>query len=161
MIDLRDYVKPNLIIKLEPGPFSQIVDILISACAQDSSLYKEALASVLASTKSGVSQEINLGKGFALIHARSSQCQTIKFTLGLLPSSKPYMKGEAVQFLFCIILPDSESRQYLSLLARLGRLLNQEDSSSVFAKAAAVCHAANLPTAQTLIMDYIQSFETI
>ncbi|GAB6090045.1 PTS sugar transporter subunit IIA [Spirochaeta dissipatitropha] len=78
------------------------------------------------------SKEINLGKGFALSHARIDGISSIEISLGLFGRETGYLKGEPVHSVFCIIIPTDQSRSYLTIMSRLSRFLLQDGIDAIF-----------------------------
>ncbi len=160
MVDLLDYLKPDRVILLDASGYESILKQAVSLCAGNAKLELNVLQSIKASSRTNAPQDINLGKGFALVHARSDEASDITMSLGLLPKAIHLIKGDLVQALFCIILPNAKSRMYLSLLARLGRLLNQEDAVEVFQEARDRLVAGESNECAKIIIDYISAFES-
>lgn len=82
-------------------------------------------------TNSGV-QEINLGHGFALSHHRMDDVNDINLSIGIVEKKVRYFKGPPVKAIFCVILPDAKSREYLSLMAKLTRFLSLPGTPGFF-----------------------------
>lgn len=78
------------------------------------------------------SKEINLGKGFALSHARLDGISTIEVSVGLFGRETDYLKGEPVHTVFCIIIPTDQARRYLTIVSRLSRYLLQDGIDTTF-----------------------------
>ena len=69
------------------------------------------------------SKEINLGSGFAMSHLRLEEIQNTYLSVGLLGSKTDYLKGDPVHTVFCILIPQDKSREYLSFMTNLSRFL--------------------------------------
>lgn len=77
-------------------------------------------------------KEVDMGSGFFLVHTRTPEISEIRVSVGLLPGLIKYRRGESAHTVLCIIVPDSMSRTYLSMMARLSRFLSQPTAQDVF-----------------------------
>ena len=102
---------------------------------------------------------MNLGKGFALVHARHDDCQEVRFALGLLPEQRNLYRGENIHTVIGIVLPSSQARQYLAFLARFGRLMYAPEASALFAEAGKRLAAGEEQVAQKKLIDFVHTFE--
>ncbi len=72
-------------------------------------------------------QEINIGKGIALAHERYDELEELYVSIGLLKQPVRYQKGAPVQMVLCVLLPNSKSREYLSMMAKFTRFLETKE----------------------------------
>ena len=161
MINLLSYFSPESVIMLQDDAYSQLMEQLVDHCLSgySSDIRGNILAEIRSKSRSSSPQDINLGRGFALIHAKTDEVHDIRTALGILPHPRKLLKGERIRSIFCIILPPSESREYLSLLARLGRMLRQKDAPKAFESASKLFRAGDSDEARACIMGLLQRFE--
>ena len=123
MISLLDYVTETSVFTISEKNHRGILKELMNKTLEDYSenVRDQAYTGIL--EKSSI-QEINLGKGIALSHHRMDSVTGINFALGILDKKTRYFKGPPVKAVFCIIIPEAESRNYLSFMAKLTRFLS-------------------------------------
>lgn len=131
MVDLSHYITSGSILEVSPGHHEGILRQLVDLCLPDFPADSRAAVTREILDK-GRRQEINLGEGFALSHARLDDLSDIRVGVGLLPAPTRYVSGPPVRTIFCIILPTSQSRQYLQMMARLTRLISRPEAAAVF-----------------------------
>ena len=161
MIDLLTYFTPDSVIPMEDTSYIKMMESLVYHCLKDypQEVRQKALEDIQSKSRSRSPQDINLGKGFALIHSKIDEVEHIHTAVGLLPKPKKLLKGERIQSLLCIILPSSQGRVYLSLLAKLGRLLQQQEAQKTFSAAGKLLASGNHEDAAQRITDLIREFE--
>ncbi len=161
MINLLQYFTRKSILPLTDIPYHQVMSYLISHCLADypSHIQEEALTTIQSKSRTRSPQDINLGRGFALIHAKVDKVDHIHLVVGILPKAKKLLKGEKVQSLFCIIIPSSESRIYLSMLARLGRMLRDPEAAKAFKHAGKLLSQGKHDEGSDIIISYVTKFE--
>ncbi|AFG36919.1 PTS sugar transporter subunit IIA [Spirochaeta africana] len=148
MITLSQMIAPHRLLDLETTEHLPALEIMIKSALPraSSSLQFHALEEIRSHSSS---KEINLGKGFALSHARLDAITEIEAVVGLFRQPTGYLEGEPVHSVFCILIPSDQSHTYLSLMARLSRFLLQDGIDDIFLGGD---HAA--------IVTAVQSFET-
>ncbi|MCA1753891.1 MAG: PTS sugar transporter subunit IIA [Spirochaeta sp.] len=134
MVSLLSYISTDRIVDIDSQQREEILKQLIAktlegeASGLQDKVYKEI-------TSKSHKKEVNMGKGFALAHARIEGIEDIRVSVGLLPNKIKYRKGDPVHTIFCIAIPNDMSRVYLSLMARLTRMLSLPDAGPKFEKA--------------------------
>ncbi|TVR68381.1 MAG: hypothetical protein EA427_10740 [Spirochaetaceae bacterium] len=133
MKSLLEYIPADRIIPVETDRREEILRILIAAALPEEpeSFHERIYSDITAFSRK---KEVNLGNGFFLVHTRTSEIPEICISVGLLSKSVRYRRGETAHTVLCIIVPDSMSRTYLSLMARLSRFLSRPDAEEVFLK---------------------------
>ncbi len=161
MVNLLDYFQPSSILPLEDSSYPELMETMVDHClsGHESSVRQHALQEIRSKSRTRSPQDINLGRGFALIHAKTDQVDQIHTAVGILPKPKKLLKGERIQNILCIILPSSESRTYLSLLARLGRMLRHKEASMAFASAGKLFSSGRGDEAKQAVMELLKQFE--
>ncbi|GEM_PF-3531553 len=161
MINLLSYITPETIFPLQDDPYSELLEEIAGRCLADyhESIRKEALEEIRKKSRSRSPQDINLGKGFALVHAKIEELTRIHVAVGILPKPKKLLKGDRIHTLFGMFLPTSESRHYLSMLARLGRLLQEKEASRAFSTAGKLFSEGKQDQAKEQVMSLITKFE--
>ncbi len=129
MIRLLNYINKNNIVELETTKTDIYARQLIENCLgdKDANVQQEALSQFKTKYK-----ELNLTKGFSLIHLRIDSIQKIRLSVGIFPEPKKITKNEYVNAVFCIVIPDTKCRTYLSLMAHLTRLLSKNNAGDLF-----------------------------
>ena len=131
MIDLADYLREDRLVALGPAPRDVIVRTLLGVCLrEDAALPEAARTAALADLRALRDQE--LGHGFALTHARIAGSHGILIGAGLFGQPAAYGRCGAVHTVFCALIPEERSREYLSLIARLSRLLAAPGAEAAF-----------------------------
>lgn len=131
MVDLSRYITSRAIVEVVLGDHEGILRQLVDHCLPD--FRPDSRAAVTRDIlDKGRRQEINLGEGFALSHARLDDLPDIRVAVGLLRAPTRYVSGPAVRTIFCVILPTSQSRQYLQMMARLTRLISRPEAAEAF-----------------------------
>lgn len=161
MIALQDYITPKNIYLLKAKKRDQIIQEILQHCLHDKdpAFVQSIIHDVLARKRSGSPMDMNLGKGFALIHARHDDCEEVRFAIGLLPEPRNLYKGDKIHTLIGIVLPSSQSRQYLAFLARFGRLMYAPETSTLFEEAGQRLAAGEEDEAKAKLSDYVHTFE--
>ena len=161
MIDLRDYLTEESIIALPEAPYGVLLQMMVDHCLHDCplELRMAVMKDIRLKRRGGFPQEVNLGDGFGLVHARMEAVQKIHFSVGILEKPKKLMQGDKVQSVFCIVLPQSESRLYLSILAKLGRMLQHPEVAAAFADAGGLFSQTMYHEARGAIIERIVHFE--
>lgn len=134
VISLLDHLSASTMIPVAQRKREDILRTLLDHSLRDYPLKTRTEVLALLSA-SGSAQEVNLGRGFALSHARLDAVNDIHIAVGLLATPLRVFKGEPVSTVFCIVLPDHKSRIYLSLMARLTRFLSTDEATTAFASA--------------------------
>ena len=161
MIDLLKYIKPDSIIPVAETSYDKILKLMIFTCldSYNEDIKQEVLTEIMNKRSSKAPLDINLGGGFVLIHAKNNRIDRIRLLLGLMPEGRNLMEGEPVQCFICIILPEKHGREYLSMLARLGRMLNQPDAGDRFSAAGKLLSEGLDEDGYKTILDYVKEFE--
>jgi uncharacterized MnhB-related membrane protein/mannitol/fructose-specific phosphotransferase system IIA component (Ntr-type) len=161
MIALQDYIKPDNIYAVTSRKRDQIIQETIRNCLHDMApgLVQGITHEILARKRSINPMDMNLGKGFALIHARNDACHEVHFALGLLPEPRNLYKGDKVHTIISIVLPSSQSRQYLAFLARFGRLMYAPESAALFEEAGKLFAVGQTGEAKEKITAFVHTFE--
>jgi nitrogen PTS system EIIA component len=131
MVRLMSYIRRKAILDIESENHDEILTTLIDNALENypDETRKRVFEEIIEKSHK---KEINMGKGFALSHARIEGVQDIHVSIGLLPKKILYFKGEPVRVVFCIVIPVDKSRIYLSMMARFTRMLSQPDAGDVF-----------------------------
>lgn len=160
-IALTDFLVPENIHLIEATNRNQIFqDVLHHGLHDmDPSFVQAVTHGVLSRRRRDAPLDIQLCKGFALVHARHDQCPEVRVALGLLPTQPTLYKGEPIHTVVGIVLPYAQSRRYLAFLARFGRLVSRDDAESVFEEAGRLYAAGKAQEAQQQLIDYIHAFE--
>lgn len=131
MINLADYLRRDRLITPGPAAHDVIVRALLDACLRDAADLSEA---VRAETLAGAHRmsEQALAPGFAIVHARMAEGADIRMAAALFGAPRPFGRCGAAHTVFCALIPPTKSREYLSLLARLSRLLTAPGAEAAF-----------------------------
>jgi energy-converting hydrogenase B subunit D len=161
MIALQDYIKPENLHLLASKKREQIIQELLQYCLHDMDpgFVSTVTHEVLRERHSASPLDMNLGKGFALVHARHDQCPEVRFALGLLPERRHLYKGDKIHTVIGIVLPSSQSRQYLAFLARFGRLMYNKEAPAVFEEAGKLYAAGKAAEARERLSGFVHTFE--
>jgi len=147
MIDLLSYINEDSIIELESDKTDLNNIVLYDACLND--LSDEIIKDFRSRSKSIKKQKtIQICSGFTLLHLRLAIIDKIRLVVGIPPHPLRNGKNQRIHAIFCIIIPDTKSRTYLSLMAHLVRLLSQPDAKQIFR-----------PGNKKQIVKYIKTFE--
>ena len=131
VISLLDHLSAETMIPVPQKRHDEILRLLLEHSLRDySPQTREEVLEQLSDSSSG--QEVNLGRGFALSHVRLDSVRDIHIAVGLLPKSVRAFKGEPVNTVFCVVLPNTKSRIYLSFMARLTRFLATDHAITAF-----------------------------
>lgn len=133
MISLQQYISADRIVAIDVEKREEILNRLIAQALpeNDTALHGRIFKEISSMSRK---KEVNMGNGFALAHTRTSEVDDIHISIGLLPRPVKYRRGEPVHTVLCIIVSDAMSRTYLSLMARLSRMLSSAGASEVFAR---------------------------
>ena len=131
VISLPDFLSTDRFLQTEATRRDELMRVLVEHCLAD---YPQAIRykATEAVKRKSDTQQINLGRGFALSHARMDSVRDIHVSVGLLPEAVRYFKGDPARTVFCVVLPDAKSRVYLSFMARLTRFLEQDAAVAAF-----------------------------
>lgn len=131
MISLLEHVPEQHIVTLPETKREDIIHRLIASALPGESevLHKQIFRDITSFSRK---KEVPMGSGFILAHTRTDKITDIAMSIGLLSEEIKYRRGEMAHTVICIVVPDSMSRAYLSLMARLARLLSQPDAQDVF-----------------------------
>lgn len=131
MINLADFLAKDRLIPLAPASRDAIVHALLDVCLkEDATLSETDRAAALGNVRAMRDQA--LGKGFALTHARIARSRGILISAGLFRRPAPFGHCGPTHTVFCALIPEEKSREYLSLIARLSRLLSAPDAEEIF-----------------------------
>ena len=133
MKSLLEYIPIERVHLLDTTRREDILSTLIAAALPDASpdLHSQLYRDITSFSRK---KEVDMGNGFFLVHTRTSEVADISIAVGLLPDLVRYRRGESAHTVLCIIVPDSMSRTYLSMMARLARFLSQPNTQEVFRK---------------------------
>ncbi len=161
MIALQDYINPSNVCLLTARKREHIIPEILQHCLQgmDPALVQAVTHDVLAERHHASPRDMNLGKGFALVHARHDDCPAVRCAVGLLPERRRLYRGDKIHTVIGIVLPSSQSRQYLAFLARFGRLMYDPDAAAVFEEAGQLLAAGASGEAQQKLIRFVQTFE--
>jgi len=161
MIALLEYIKPDNIYLLTSRKRDQLIQEVIQHCLHDMDpgFVQSVTHDILSKRRSASPMDMNLGKGFALIHARHDDCREVRFSIGLLPEPRNLYKGDSIHTIIGIVLPSSQSRQYLAFLARFGRLMYAPETSARFEEAGKLFATGQGEEAKRKLIDFVHTFE--
>ncbi len=131
MIDLAEYLKPDRMIAPAPAARDVIVRALLGICLRDAAGVSESTRAAVLDGAHRMKDQA-LDRGFALTHSRIAEGEEILLSVGLFGEPRPFGRCGAVHTIFCALIPESRSRDYLSLLARLSRLLTAPGAEAAF-----------------------------
>jgi mannitol/fructose-specific phosphotransferase system IIA component (Ntr-type) len=131
MISLLEHVPEQHIVALVETKREDIIHRLVEHAlpGETEAMRKQIFRDITAFSRK---KEVAMGNGFILAHTRTEKITDIAMSIGLLAEEVKYRRGEIAHTVICIVVPDSMSRAYLSLMARLARLLSQPDAKDVF-----------------------------
>lgn len=131
MKSLLEYIPVERIRQIDTNRREEILQTLIAVAlpGESESFRSRILGDITSFSRK---KEVDMGNGFFLVHTRTSEAPDICISVGLLPDLIKYRRGESAHTVLCIIVPDSMSRTYLSLMARLARFLSQPTTPDVF-----------------------------
>ena len=131
MKSLLEYIPMDRVRRIDTNRREEILKALIATALPDEpeSLHARILGDITSFSRK---KEVDMGNGFFLVHTRTAEVPDISISVGLLPDLIKYRRGESAHTVLCIIVPDSMSRTYLSLMARLARFLSQPETGDVF-----------------------------
>ncbi len=124
MTDWHQYLDPSRILRLPPAARDVLLERLIAAAFGPASAAPRPRPADL--------REQSIGPGVTLVHARRDDLDRIRLSIGLLSPPLAIGHGAPVHALICALIPEPCSREYLTLLARLSRLLSDPGRASVF-----------------------------
>lgn len=161
MITLQQFINPANLHLLKARKREHIIPEILQHCLQgmDPALVQAVTHDVLAERHHASPRDMNLGKGFALVHARHDDCPDVRCAVGLLPERRRLYRGDKIHTVLGIVLPSSQSRQYLAFLARFGRLMYDPDATAVFEEAGQLLAAGRSEEAHLNLIRFVQTFE--
>lgn len=161
MIALKDYITPNNIYLLRSRKRDPIIHEIIQHCLHDMdpAFTQSVVHGVLSKRRGASPMDMNLGNGFALIHARHDACEDVRLAIGLLPEPRNLYRGDMIHTVIGIVLPSSQSREYLAFLARFGRLMYAPETSARFEEAGRRFAAGHEEEAKQQLTDLVHTFE--
>ncbi len=131
MIDLTPYFVRERMVTLAPASRDALVLQLIDVCLGEQAQGEPDTIARRREILRAIKDQ-PLGAGFALSHARISAGGEIRFSIGLLREPHTFGHAANVHTIFCALIPENRSREYLSFLARLSRLLMMPHAAEVF-----------------------------
>lgn len=129
---LLDYISEEKLLRIGARKREEILRTLIDGTLKDEDAQPLREAVFREITTRSRKKEIYLGNGFGLSHARVDAEGPIHVGIGLFGEMVKYRLSDPIHTLLCLVVPDSKSRVYLSLMARLSRMLAGPDASAVF-----------------------------
>ena len=161
MIALHEYIIPDNIYLLKTRKRDQIIQEIIQHCLHDKTpdFVQRITHEILSVKRSASPMDMSLGKGFALVHARRDDCEEVRFAIGLLPEPRSLYRGEKIHTMIGIVLPSSQSRQYLAFLAKFGRLMYAPEAESVFQETGQLLAIGQTEQAKAKLAAFVQTFE--
>ena len=161
MIELAEYIESGHLHLLNGRKRGPIIQEILQHCLydHDPTFAQAVIHHVLTARRGASPLDMELGRGFALVHARHNDCPDVRLTIGLLPEPRKLYKGEPIHTVIGIVLPSSQSRQYLAFLARFGRLIYSQESVDAFKEAGRLHATGETEKAQRMLLAYIHSFE--
>lgn len=124
MSDWHPYLEPAQILRLPPAARDVLLERLIGAAYGPTSAAPRPRPADL--------REQPIGPGITLVHARRDDLDRIRLSIGLLSPPLAARHGLPVHAFVCALIPESCSREYLTLLARLSRLLSDPVRAAAF-----------------------------
>ncbi|MCX7819560.1 MAG: PTS sugar transporter subunit IIA [Kiritimatiellae bacterium] len=124
MVEWRDYLVRAQILRLPPAAREVLFERLIAAACGPGAATPRPRAAEL--------REQTISPGVVLVHARRDDLDRIRLSMGLLVPPASLGHGAPVHALVCALIPEPRSREYLTLLARLSRLLAAPSGSAAF-----------------------------
>ncbi len=130
-MQLAESIQQSKILLLDYTTHIGALETLIAKAIPESStdLQFHALEEIRAKSEA---KEINMGKGFALSHARIEGIQILQTSVALFGEKTNYLPGDPVHTVFCTMIPPSESRVYLKFMSTLTRFLLQDNIELAF-----------------------------
>lgn len=161
MVHLLDHVQPESVRPVSARKREGIIREVLEPClaGMDPNVAEAVVKEVIDSRRSSNQLDMSLGNGFALVHSRQDQCPDLRVAVGLLPQRLKLYRGEKIHTVIGIVLPSSQSRQYLAFLARFGRLMYTAGAATAFEDAGKLMAAGQIETARTGLLDFIRLFE--
>ncbi len=161
MIALHEYITPEHIYLLKARKRDQVIQEILQHCLHDKNpdFVQRITHEVLAQKRSASPMDMSLGKGFALVHARRDDCEEVRFAIGLLPEPRNLYRGDKIHTIIGIVLPSTQSRQYLAFLARFGRLMYAPEAETVFKETGKMLATGQNEMAKTKLTAFVQTFE--
>lgn len=129
MIELENYFTPENVISISSTDSNEILNDLIQTALRELTDDQRTVIGEIIRNRKQI-QEINIGKGIALAHERYDELEDLYLSVGLLEGPVRYGKGPPVRMVLCVLLPNTKSREYLSLMARFTRFLEAHDIES-------------------------------
>lgn len=126
-IDLRNYIRPELLQILQAESRSEVIDIMSRSIAdQWLSDQKEILEEAILHRERLISTAIGLG--IAIPHARLSNCSDFFVAIAVAQNGINWGSGdkEPVRLISMIAGPEDRQREYLQLLSQLTLFLRDE-----------------------------------
>ncbi len=131
MIDLTEFLKAERFVPLGPAARDVTVRTLLGVCLREDETLSDAdRAAALENIRAMRDQA--LGGGFALTHARIARSRDILLSAGLFRVPTPFGRCGPTHTVFCALIPEEKSREYLSLIARLSRMLSAPGAEDAF-----------------------------
>lgn len=132
MINLTRFLPPERIVALKLHAHDEILYALIRRCLDSEAEVAGVLATL---SEPRHMKDQPLDHGFAITHARLDRLSDIRVSVGLLETPAAFCRGPRVHTVFCALIPADRSSEYLSFLARLGRLLLTPGAEEAFRSA--------------------------
>ncbi len=131
MIDLTRYLTRERLVPLGPAPRDALLRRLVAAALGAEAASPPAGLPDLAELLRGFKDQ-ELGQGFVLTHMRVPFGDDIRLGVGLFGRPAAFGRIADVHTVICALIPDRCSREYLSLMARLSRLLSTAAAAEAF-----------------------------
>jgi len=128
MINIADYIDPNLIIFLDAENRDEALKALVdSVFASKKINSKENFLNAIISREDLVSTGI--GMGVAIPHSKLSTCDDFFIAIGLLKKGVDWnsLDGGSVRIIFLIGGPDDKQTEYLQILSALTVAIKDEE----------------------------------
>ncbi len=126
-----DYLKPEAIfLKMEGGKKKDILRKIVEQSAEKGILPRDKSEEIYKSIMERESQSsTGIGNGVAIPHCKSDHIDRGIIIAATFPKGLKYnsLDGKPVYVLFMFIFPGSENQEYLQVLAKVARLLNDEN----------------------------------
>ncbi len=129
MYKISDYLNSSKMIVVDEIDEKNFINRLVDFTLSD--LNEIAELKDFFSKKNNLSL-VDIENGFLLCHARTGLVDNISIHLGIISSDKSQYRKGSHRVFFMIILPDSMSKIYLSIMARISRLISSEVNRDVF-----------------------------
>ena len=131
MIDLLRYVHRECLVLLAPAPRDAILRKLVQVALTGSAEAPETAPSASLDWPRLLKDQ-TLGAGFALSHARVPAGDEIRVSVGLLRPPGAFGRWSDIHTIICALIPEQCAREYLSLMARLARVLSTPEAEAAF-----------------------------